>query len=613
MINQFQIEEIQSRPEADRLEDEQLAEGVEEDADGLSDADSEDENEDAPDPFQTHFVNPDESEISIKLRATSSDQWSTEKVQIPALGKCTFSQPAVDARKKAPSGKKLSSAKNLVLKKKLREPALRELPEFDQLNGELASYIFGYYDVLFGGRTVRNAQNLRQLYCLHALNHIFKTRDRVIKNNARAARAQESDEDIELRDQGFTRPKVLILLETRQACSRVIDTLISLSEPEQQENKKRFQDLFVDKEHKFSPDRPEDFRELFEGNSDNHFRLGLKFTRKTIKFFSKFYNSDIILASPLGLWLAIEAKGPKKLEYDFLSSIELVIIDQADAMLMQRWEHVTNILSYLNRQPREAHGCDFSRVRSWYLDGNAANLRQTLVFSAYLTPELNALATTQMRNIAGRAKIQTVYDGSILSLGGIRVKQTFSRFDSPSPAADPDARFNFFTSTMIPWIARHPRLRAEGGAGILVFVPSPLDFSRLRNYFASSAITQHVSFGCVTETNISEPEGQRARSHFANGRHAVLLYAGRAHHFWRPNIKGVKHVILYGIPENPEFYREVVGGFLGLAMREGRIGKEDGSVRTLFSKWEALSLERVVGSERVGGMVSGKGDVFDFV
>lgn len=568
-----------------------------------------DDEEDASDPFESHFANPDENELSKNLKTIAANGWDTRKTQLENLGTASVSYPQ-GCLSKSTTKRSLRSPRQLKLKKRFIEPAQKVIPEFTALEGAIAPIIFEYQDLLFGARSVSNAGNLRRLVCLHALNHIFKTRDRIIRNNARLARDQDKD-NLELRDQGFTRPKVLMLLETRQSCVRAVDTIMSLCEPEQQENKKRFQDYYVQTEDKFSEDRPADFRELFEGNDDNEFRLGMKFTRKTVKYFSQFYNSDIVFASPLGLRRAIESGDPKKQDSDFLSSIEVVIVDQADAMLMQNWEHVEFVFEHLNLQPKDPHGCDFSRVRSWYLDGNARYLRQTLVFSAYLTPELNRLHSRHMQNFAGKIKCQPSYDGAMLDIG-LQLKQTFSRYDSPSPASDPDARFEYFTTAVIPSLSRYPK-PADGGQGILVFIHSYLDFVRIRNYFATSTATQNISFGAISEYT-EQPDARRARSHFLTGRHSVLLYTGRAHHFRRYFIRGVKRVVMYGLPENPVFYQELVGGYLGATIGEGKIDPSEAVVRVLFSKWDGLRLERVVGTKRVGGMLREKsGDTFDFV
>lgn len=173
----------------------------------------------------------------------------------------------------------------------------------------------------------------------------------------------------DIRDQGFTRPKVLIVLPFRNTVVDLVQTLIKLSGSEQQENKKRFfEEYSLLQQDKMDDSKPADYIATFHGNIDDHFKLSIKFTRKTIKFYSGFYDSDMLIASPLALRTMIGVEGDKERDWDLLSSLEIVIFDQTNHFLMQNWDHVEQVFKYLNLVPRENHGCDISRLKSWYLD-----------------------------------------------------------------------------------------------------------------------------------------------------------------------------------------------------------------------------------------------------
>lgn len=107
------------------------------------------------------------------------------------------------------------------------------------------------------------------------------------------------------------------------------------------------------------------------------------------------------------------------------------------------------IFDHLNQIPKEAHGCDFARVKPWYLDGQAENLRQTVLLSRYEYPELRHLFNKQLVNVSGKVRTEQAYEGVLdRILPGVR--QSFLRFEAPNAQSEDDARFEYFTKKVSP-------------------------------------------------------------------------------------------------------------------------------------------------------------------
>jgi U3 small nucleolar RNA-associated protein 25 len=156
--------------------------------------------------------------------------------------------------------------------------------------------------------------------CPLAFLSIFKLtpnriRRRILKNNEKLANAPKDDAtgSSQFLDQGFVRPSILIIAPFRSSAHQWVTAFLKQVPSHQVENRARF---FADfslpngAEDKLltapAGTYPEDHVTNMSGNIDDHFRIGIKVTRKTIKLFSDFYSSDIILASPLGLRELIE-------------------------------------------------------------------------------------------------------------------------------------------------------------------------------------------------------------------------------------------------------------------------------------------------------------------
>jgi len=288
---------------------------------------------------------------------------------------------------------------------------------------------------------------LRSAAAAHAINHVLKTRKRIVRNNERLAHAADAGNHMDPpRDQAFTRPKVLLLLPLRSLALRWLrDHIFPLAGPGTQiENRRPFESSFGLPEDEAdpleAPDAPANFPidhlENFRGNSDDNFRFGIKITRKAWRVVmppaneAKLMDCDIIVASPLAIKMAAEREDST----DILASIEILVCDGTDVMEMQNWDHVQYVFSHLNEIPKSPHGCDFSRVKPWYLEGHARFLRQTLLFGRYDTPEARALFNHNCRNVAGKQRLDATRElNGVLDKVKEGVKQVFERIDLEAP------------------------------------------------------------------------------------------------------------------------------------------------------------------------------------
>jgi U3 small nucleolar RNA-associated protein 25 len=209
-----------------------------------------------------------------------------------------------------------------------------------------------------------------------------------------------------------------------------------------------------------------------------------------MRLFSDFFISDIILASPLGLRLAM-GKAPKTgdkhkdnankgknndLSPDFLSSVEVVLMHQADVMYMQNWDHVEFIMKYTNKLPTAAHDTDFSRVRQYFLEGHADKHRQLLVTSHFNQPDLQAFFRENARSIAGSIRLKKHWGKGQLSNVIGEVKQVFQLVPGVKDfESQEDARFKYFKDSVLA-----PLVRLEQNHTLIV-TPSYFSYVRVRN------------------------------------------------------------------------------------------------------------------------------------
>lgn len=488
----------------------------------------------------------------------------------------------------------------------------------DPEQAALFAALHQYKDVLHLRREAPNPKaydGVLDAVLLHCINHVMKTSDAVKKGNE-SARDRDGEREPQ-RDQGFTRPKILVLLPLRKFAYNFIHRLMKIVMLPNFSRKhfksisggQQFLDEYSTEDQEDLPEsvrkglnkpmqnKPVDFRNIFEGNSDDHFRMGIKLTKSSVKLFSDFYKSDIVLASPLGLVTLInDAERGSDKSFEFLSSIETLVVDFADVLMMQNWEHVLTIVSHVNEIPASNHDTDIMRIREWYLAGNAKRYRQNVVLSSYAAAELNSFMGAAS-NFEGLVKIPPRIEAKgVMNQIVNPVKQLYIKHTKAGGIEEEsESKLAHFGEEVLA------KVLESFSPGVMIFVRSYFDFVRLRNKLDE----ENADFVALSEYT-DRSEADRYRSFFANGTKRILLYSERAHFYFRYRFKGIRDVVFYSLPDHGHFYSELLNMIDASSIQQP-------TATVVFSKYDSLQLSRVVGLSQAKQMLSSETDTFMMV
>ena len=253
-------------------------------------------------------------------------------------------------------------------------------------------------------------------------------------------------------------------------------------------------------------------------------------------------------------------------------------------MLMQNWEHVLTSMTALNQLPTSDQGADFSRTRTFCLNGWSKHFRQTILVGPYLTPEFNALFRDHCHSLSGRVRTTTLKYHGVVERVVTKTRQVFQRLDDVTPENLDETKLSYFTEKLIPKLGK----TAVGTGHTLIYIPSYFDYVQLRNWFRRMCKEVDRMTFCSLCEYTDRGEVTRNRSLFEHGRVHYCLFTERYHFYNRSHTKGIRNIVFYGVPTMPHFYSELIN----------QVEAGGGTSTLLYTRLDALALFRAVGSSR---------------
>ena len=430
-------------------------------------------------------------------------------------------------------------------------------------------------------------------------NQDFITYHKEIKKNYENS---DNKDNINIKDQGFTSPKVLILVPYKIHAKIIMEQLVKLFSNDNWKgitNKKKFMDEYSE----------------FD-SMDDCFRLGIQisFFENKMKLYTPFDESDIIIASPLGLKLAKPSDNDKSFKnskvYDFLSSIEIFLMDFSEVFIYQNLEHLNEILSFLNKQPKNNQNIvDINRIKENYANNYGEYLRQNIIISQFKCIDIDVAINDICKNINGKILLEGPYENQInliknefaekynmLNSSNYEIRYEFKILRDFKGEEDFQEKFNYFTKNL--WQNLYESFEKH----TIIFVSSTFDYMILKSFFKKKSKSV-----CFISEDTDKRDWQRNRLFFEQGKYKFLLYDERAHVYKKINLKFAKNIFFYSLPEDPKIFNEMIHLIdpvnynqnlekYNYESKQNEIQKY-GSVIALVTPVEKYNLEKILGEE----------------
>ena len=409
-------------------------------------------------------------------------------------------------------------------------------------------------------------------------------------------------DEINIKDQGFTSPKVLILVPYKKHARIILEELINIFSNNNWKgitNKKKFKDEYSE----------------FD-SMDDCFRMGINisFFENKMKLYSPFDESDIILASPLGLKLATPSDNDKTFKnnkvYDFLSSIEIFLMDFSEVFIYQNMEHLNEILSFINKPPKNNQNIvDINRIKEVYANNYGEYLRQNIIISHFKCLDIDVSINDISKNINGKILFDGPYENqtelikkefsekyNYMNSKNYEIRYEFKILRDLKGEDDFDEKFNYFTKNI--WQNLYESFEKH----TIIFISSTFDYLRLKSFFK-----QKSKSVCYISEDTDKKDWQRNRLYFENGKYKFLLYNERAHVYKKINLKFAKNIFFYSLPEDPKIFNDLIHLIdpvnynknlekYNIESQQNEIQKF-GSVIALVSPVEKYNLQKILGND----------------